>query len=121
MAIPVKIKKQLEKLDRMKSCECCGASPTQWHHALMWGKKSMQEVFAIRSLCYTCHMGNSMKPTRKADLISKINAIEEGMSELKKKYQKRDWEQELIGYKHELTNIKEKEMETLKAKLNGYI
>lgn len=119
--IPKRINNELDKLERMKSCECCGARDVQRHHALQYAKKSMQEVFAIRALCYTCHMGNSMKPFRKADLISKINAIEEGIKELKKKYPKRDWAQELIGYKHELSQLKEKEMETLKAKLNGYI
>lgn len=119
--IPQTIKKKLETLPRMKACEHCGAKDVQWHHALQYSKKSMQEVFAIRALCYTCHMGNSMKPTRKADVISKINAIEEGMKDLKKKYPKRDWKQELQGYRYELSQLKEKEMETLKAKLNGYI
>lgn len=119
--IPKRINNELDKLERMKACECCGSKNVQRHHALQYAKKSMQEVFAIRALCYTCHMGNSMKPIRKADVISKINAIEEGMKDLKKKYPKRDWKQELQGYKHELSNIKEKEMETLKAKLNGYI
>lgn len=121
MPIPKSINNKLDTLERMTACENCGAKDVQRHHALEYARKSMQEVFSIRALCHQCHMGNSMKPIRKADLISKINAIEEGLPTLQKKYSKRNWKQELQGYKHELAKIKEKEMETLRAKLNGYI
>lgn len=122
MSIPVKIKSKLEKLPRMKSCEHCNStSNIQWHHALQYTKKSMQEEYAIRALCSDCHMGNSMKPIRKADVTSKINAITEGLKHLKDNYPKRNWDQELAGYKHELSQIKEKEAELLRAKLNGHV
>lgn len=118
MAIPSNIKKKLEKLPRMKACEHCNStSNIQWHHALQYTKKSMQEEYAIRALCSDCHMGNSMKPDRRADVRSKINAIRDGMKDLKKNYPKRDWEQELRGYQYEM----EKLNELLKAKLNGHI
>jgi len=105
----------------MKACEHCGAKDVQWHHALQYAKKSIQEVYAIRALCYNCHMGNSMKPIRIADVISKINAIEEGMKHLKANYPKCDWEQELSRYKIELRQLKENKHERIRAQLNGYI
>jgi len=119
--IPKAINDQLNKLKRMETCECCGASDVQRHHALDYAKKSMQEVYAIRALCHHCHMGNSMKPIRKADVISKINAITEGLKHLKANYPKRDWDQELSGYKHELKRIEDAEAELLRAKLNGHV
>lgn len=119
--IPKPINDQLNKLKRMESCECCGATEVQRHHSLSYGRKQINEVYSIRALCPPCHMGNSMKPIRKADVISKINAITEGLKHLKTNYPKRNWEQELAGYKHELSQIKEKEAELLRAKLNGHV
>jgi len=88
--IPKSIKQQLEKLERMRHCEFCGKSPVQWHHTETYQCKQIQEVYAIRALCHDCHMGNSMKPKREADLTCKINAISEGLEDLKKKYPKRE-------------------------------
>jgi len=105
MAIPAKIKKKLEKLDRTKRCECCGDSPVQWHHCETYQGKQINEVYMIRALCADCHMGNSMKPYRRADLICKRNAIREGLKDLKKNYPKRDWEQELRRIQYELNII----------------
>lgn len=105
MAIPAKIKKKLEKLERCKTCECCNASPVQWHHSLQYMGKSMQEIYAIRALCYDCHMGNNMKPYKRADLICKRNAIREGLKDLQKNYPKRDWMQELRRINYELNII----------------
>jgi len=119
--IPKAINDQLNRLARINTCECCGASDVQRHHSLSYGRKQINEVYSIRSLCHHCHMGNSMKPIRKADVISKINAISEGLKHLKANYPKRDWEQELAGYKHELKRIEDAEAELLRAKLNGHV
>jgi hypothetical protein len=119
--IPKAINDQLNKLKRMESCECCGSREVQRHHALSHRNRSIQEVYAIRALCATCHMGNSMKPIRKADVISKINAITEGEKHLMENYKPTNWSQELKRYKHELSQIQEKEAQLLKAKLNGHI
>ena len=115
--IPEKIKRKLEKDKRMQQCLSCGSKPVQWHHSLNYKNKSIQEEYSLQPLCYSCHMGNSMKPDRRADVLSKIKAIEMGMKDLKKNYPKCNWEQELSRYKYEKERLDEEQ----KAMLNGYL
>jgi len=89
--IPPKIKKELEKDPRMKKCLACGNTSVQWHHALQYSGKSIQETFAIQPLCPKCHMGNSMKPTEYASIMSELVAITMGYKILIKKYPKFNW------------------------------
>ena len=119
--IPKEVKQKLEKLDRMRKCEVCAMPNVEWNHSLIYSRKQLQEVYAIRALCVRHHRGNNGTIDREADLVNKINAISEGLKHLKANYPKCDWEQELIRYKRELSDLKEKQMETLRAKLNGYI
>lgn len=92
--IPITVRKLLANDPRMKKCIACGScKDIQWHHALMYGGKRLQESYAIQPLCYTCHMGNSMKPTQYANAISELVAITMGLQHLLIKYSKFDWMQ----------------------------
>ena len=92
MSIPKKIRDPLSKDPRMKKCIACGSlNNIQWHHALDYSGRSMQETYAIQPLCEPCHMGNSMRPTKYADAMSELVAITMGLSELQTKYPKFDW------------------------------
>lgn len=119
--IPQQIKKKLETLPRMKACEMCNAPNVEWNHSLIYARKQLQEVYAIRALCVRHHRGNNGTIDREADLVNKINAITEGMKHLKANYPKCDWEQELSRYKIELRQLKENKHERIRAQLNGYI
>lgn len=123
MPIPKEVKAQLSKMKRMESCESCGTTrgKIEWHHALQYANKSVQEVYAIRALCVGCHRGNNGTIDRYADLVSKINAIQDGLKQLKAQYTKRNWDQQLMRLTYDLTVLKEKRDEFIKARLNGHI
>ena len=90
----------LSKLPRMYICENCGCkSKIERNHAIIYAGKRLNEPYALRALCANCHrLKNNNRPTRRADLINKINAITDGLHHLQSNYPKRDWKQELKHY-----------------------
>lgn len=91
--IPAKIKKILATLPRMEKCEVCGCKPVEWHHALRYQGRQVQEVCAIRALCVRCHRGNNGDITPRARLVCEYNAVNEGESLLCIVYSRFDWAQ----------------------------
>jgi len=88
--IPLKIRHELEGLDRMKRCARCGAQPVEWHHALIYRRRQVQEVFAIVALCHSHHVGKG-----KDDAHARYIALSQATQEDLNKYPKANWEQEL--------------------------
>lgn len=104
----IKNKEELAKQKRMKKCAACGSTvKIQWHHALQYGGRSLQEHYAIIALCEECHMGNSMKPTLYARVISELLAITMGLADLQNKYPKFDWLQRKIYLTQSLCFIRD--------------
>ena len=95
--IPLPIRSELEGLDRMKRCarqslECSGR--IEWHHAITGlGRKQIQEVFAIISLCVFHHRGLG-----KNDEIARHIALQQATTTDFKRYPKckEGWEQEKL-------------------------
>lgn len=91
--IPPKMRKELEGLSRMKKCEHCGSTKgIEWHHALIYAGRKMQEVYAIRALCVDCHRGENGTINAIAKQFTMLCAITEGLTKgLEQKYPKCDW------------------------------
>lgn len=104
----IEIKKMHDALSwtpRMQSCEVLDTSCSKTlerHHALIYAGKQIEEDFAIRSLCKRHHRGNNGTIDRRADLVCKINAITDGLDQLKRDYPRTNWEQELKKYQSKL-------------------
>lgn len=93
--IPPKLRAHLATLPRMKRCEWCGSQNNlEWEHALKL-KTQLNEVYAIRALCRNCHRGNSGTTYRTIKDFVKLQAMVEGLEDLKIKYPKHNWTQEL--------------------------
>jgi 5-methylcytosine-specific restriction endonuclease McrA len=94
-----KMHERLSNLPRMFNCENCGSKQSiERNHAIIYAGKRLNEEYALRALCTSCHRGENGTINRRADLINKINAIQEGLEHLKVNYPKRNWKQELNRY-----------------------
>ena len=56
--IPDKLRKKLSNMPHMAQCAWCTAkSNLEWHHAIQYSGKQMNEWYAIIALCRQCHRG----------------------------------------------------------------
>lgn len=76
-----------------EECCYCGAGPTQWHHALIYAGKQINEKFAIVPVCFSCHQLVDTNSWYK-NFFKQI-AIDRMTDEDMQKYNKCDWEAEL--------------------------
>jgi hypothetical protein len=89
-AIPTSVRAKLSTLKRMQACErrneggCMGR--IEWHHALMYGGKRVQEPLGIIALCHEHHDGKL-----KNDAIARRIALQFASAEDLCRYQKQTW------------------------------
>jgi len=57
-ALTEKLKKSLEKDERMKRCIICGKLNPNWHHIWIYAGKQINENWAIVALCEYHHTGS---------------------------------------------------------------
>lgn len=93
--IPQKIRKRLANDSKMTMCTLCGSKNNlEWHHALTYNGTQLNEWFAILALCRECHRGDFGTIKLEARILCELLAMTRGLSELQKKYPKRNWTQE---------------------------
>jgi len=107
MPIPDKIKKKLEKAERMKKCAVCSTrNGLQWHHCWTYSARQIQELWAIVAVCERCHdectpHKNTYNP--KTRYTVELISLQMMTSADEQKYFKRDWQQEARGLFYELS------------------
>jgi len=88
-------------MEHMKRCAWCNQpSGLEWHHALQYSNKQVDEWYAIIALCTKCHRGEFGTLRREIKEYCELLAITRGVKELPVKYAKRDW----LWEKHWLEN-----------------
>lgn len=88
----------------MCKCEHCGSTKEiEWHHALFYAGRKLQEVYAIRALCKKCHRETQGSINSTAKLFCQMLAITEGlMRGIEKDYPKCDWRQMRRGIENQM-------------------
>lgn len=90
--IPEKLRRRLSNEPHMRSCTLCGSkNELEWHHALNYARRQINEWYAILALCRNCHRGDfgTIKP--EAKIWCELWAINRGLADLVKKYPRRNW------------------------------
>lgn len=99
-AISLKMRQELEKLERMQRCAvkrlCYGETCVgriEWHHVWIYAGRQINELWAIVGACKKHHDQVDSDPTIKNafKIDSLLNATEKDLA----KYPKADWEQRL--------------------------
>lgn len=98
--IPPVIRENLSNNKYMQTCKYCdlkGIKETkvEWHHALKYAGRSMQEEYSIIPLCSEHHRGALGTIHSDVKTYSEYLAISRGINELTKKYPKVNWQQQL--------------------------
>lgn len=90
-AIPSTIRKVLKS----KFCFICGRRQVEWHHALIYAGRQINEPYAIVPLCVKCHRGNNGTIYHDVKEKCELETIKNGLQDLKIKYPKFDWTKRL--------------------------
>lgn len=53
--IPLKLREQIASDPFMKKCCLCKESKAEWHHAIIYARKQLNEKWAIVPACEKCH------------------------------------------------------------------
>lgn len=88
----------------MEKCEHCGSKKgIEWHHALIYAGRKLQEKYAIRALCVDCYRGENGTINAIAKQFCMLLAITEGlMNGIEAKYPKCDWRQMRRGIENQM-------------------
>ncbi len=90
--IPDKLSKKLANLPHMAQCAWCArGNNLEWHHALQYSGKQINEWYAIIALCRDCHRGEFGTLRVEIKDFCEMLAITRGLEDLIKKYPKREW------------------------------
>lgn len=90
--IPDKLRRRLNNEPRMRSCAYCGnKNNLEWHHALEYSGRQINEWYGIIALCTTCHRGDFGTIRSEIKNFCTLMAITRGLKDLVKKYDRRDW------------------------------
>ena len=93
--IPLPLRKRLNDEPRMKICAICHTTKgIQFHHALMYAGRQINEDYAILGVCEGCHKGKDGAIPQKNREICELQAIVMGLqSDLETKYPRVNWRQ----------------------------
>lgn len=101
--IPQKTKDELKIDPRMKRCAVCGTTvQIEWHHALIYAGRQIQEAFAIHGLCMRQHRDTNGSLDPYSRDFCEFLSIQKGLEVLKAKYPKSNWAQRLLYLKIKL-------------------
>lgn len=90
--IPDKLRKKLSNMPHMEKCAWCVAkSNLEWHHAILYSGRQLNEWYAIIALCRQCHRGEFGTLRAEIKDFCEMLAITRGLEDLTKKYPKRNW------------------------------
>lgn len=90
--IPLPLRKQLNDDPRMHICMLCKTTVgIQFHHALYYRNRQINEAYAILGVCDDCHNGTQGVIPQKNRDICELEAIMRGLqSDIETKYPKVD-------------------------------
>ena len=96
-AIPLWMRRILEKDPYMQYCAYCGTFGAQWHHPFRHAGRRVNEIWAIVPLCPKCHLhGDKFIVNEFSAYIALVRyrALYKSWEHICQKYPNRDWEQE---------------------------
>jgi len=96
--IPLKLRKELEELPRMKRCECHSWSiyegcegKIEWHHVFIYAGKQINEKWAIVAACKKHH--DLVKSSSLIKEFFEIRSLLYADEKSLKKYPRKNWSQ----------------------------